>query len=128
MSTSASLHLSTIDAPVERLNDAYFQAVKNIESQTPRKKKPSKAVYGVGDAAQHYYVEFVTLQSQHQGAPPPAHQMVNERLDHLQEVLDQIDDGLKNAISREEHMALVEEQRKTREGVNHLPSFVRTLF
>ena len=90
MSTSASLHLSTIDAPVERLNDAYFQAVKNIESQTPRKKKPSKAVYGVGDAAQHYYVEFVRTQSQHQAAPPPA-QMVNERMDHLQEVLNQID-------------------------------------
>ena len=66
-------------------------------------------------------------QSQHQASPPPA-QMVNERLDHLQEVLDNIDDRLNNAISREEHMTLVEEQRKTREEVNHLLSFVRTLF
>ena len=105
-----------VDAHVERLNDAYSQAVKNIKSQVP-----------VGDAAQHYYAKFVTPQSQHQTAPPPA-EMVNERLDHLQEVLDNIDDRLNNAISREEHMTLVEEQRKTREEVNHLLSFVRTLF
>ena len=109
------------------MNDAYFQAVKNIESQALRKKKPSKAVYGVGDTTQHYYAEFVTPQSQHLAAPPPA-QMVNERLDHLQEVLDNIDVRLNNVISREEYMALVEEQCKTREEVNHMLSFVHTLF
>ena len=98
-----------VDAHVERLNDAYSQAVKNIKSQVP-----------VGDAAQHYYAKFVTPQSQHQTAPPPA-EMVNERLDHLQEVLDNIDDRLNNAISREE-------QHKTREEVNYLLSFVRSLF
>ena len=54
--------------------------------------------------------------------------MINDRLDHLQQVMNQIDDRLNNAISREEHMALVEEQRKTSEEVNHLLSFVRTLF
>ena len=113
--------------PVERLNDAYFQAVKTIESQAPRKKKPSKIVFGVGDAVQHYYVEFVMSQSQHQAAPPPA-QRINERLDHLQQVMNQIDDCLNIVIFREDHMSLVEEQRKTRKEVNHLLSFVRTLF
>ena len=54
--------------------------------------------------------------------------MVNERLDHLQQVMNQIDDRLNNAISRQEHMALVEEQHKTREEVKQLLSFVRTLF
>ena len=92
--------------PVERLNDAYFQAIKTIESQTPRKKKLSKAVFDVGDVAQYYYAEFVTSQSQHQAAPSPA-QMVNERSDHLQEILNQINNRLNNAISREQHMTLV---------------------
>ena len=88
------------------MNDAYFKAVKTIESQAPRKKKPFKAVFGVGDATQHYYAEFVTPQ----------------------QVVNQIDERLNNVISWEEHMALVEEQRKTTEEVNHLLSFVRTLF
>ena len=42
--------------------------------------------------------------------------MVNERLTHLQQVMNQIDDRLKNVISREEHMALVKEQRKKGRG------------
>ena len=59
-----------IDASVEHLNDAYFKTVKTIELQAPKKKKPSKAVFGVGDAAQHYYAVFVMLQSQRSSSGP----------------------------------------------------------
>ena len=60
-----------VDAPVERLNDAYFKAVKTIESHAPKKKNPSKAVFGVGDVSHHYYAKFVTPQYHYQSAPPP---------------------------------------------------------
>ena len=71
------------------------------------KNKPFKVVFDVGDAAQHYYADVVMPQSQHQSAPPLA-QMVNERLDHLQRVMNNIDERLNDVILREEHLAHVE--------------------
>ena len=89
--------LFSVDAPDEEINDAYFQAVNNIESQAPRKKKPSKNVYGVGDAVGVYYADVATPQSQYQVAPPPA-QIVNERLDHLQGSIDRVEARLNQHI------------------------------
>ena len=63
-------------------NKFYLKVVQNIESHAPKKKRPSKIVFGVGDVTQYYHVDLVMLQSQHQSAPHPQ-QMVNERFDHL---------------------------------------------
>ena len=49
---------------MDDLNDVYLKAIKNIESQAPKKKKFSKVVFRVGDAAQHYYADLVLPLSQ----------------------------------------------------------------
>ena len=116
-----------VDAPDEEINDAYFQAVKNIQSQEPTKKKSSKSVFGVGDAAPVYYADVAAPQSQYQAAPPPT-QMVNERLDSLQQSINRVEDRLNSHISREEHDALMEEHRQLRQEVNNMHNFVRTIF
>ena len=52
-----------VDAPMDDFNDVYLKAVKKIESQAPKKKMPSKADFGVGDTAHHYYAVLVLSQS-----------------------------------------------------------------
>ena len=46
-STSRSSYELLIDALVDHLNNLYLKAVQNIESQMPKKKSPSKALFGL---------------------------------------------------------------------------------
>ena len=108
------------------MNDAYFQAVKHIESDEPT-KKPNKSVFGVGDAAAVYYADVVAPETQTQPTPPPE-QFTNERLDELQRAMNQVTQSLQSNIPREEFDRLVAEHRRLSEEVQQLLSFMRTVF
>ena len=90
-------------------------------------KKNSKSVFGVGDAAPVYYADVVAPQSQHQAAPSPT-QVMNERLDSLNQAMARVEERLNSHISREEHESLMEEHRRLREEVNNMFHFMRTVF
>jgi len=84
-------------------------------------------VFGVGDAASVYYPEVATPQSQYQAAPSPT-QVMNERLDSLNQAMARVEERLNSHISREEHESLMEEHRRLREEVNNMFHFMRTVF
>ena len=84
-------------------------------------------MFGLGEAAETYYSDSAASQSQTQETPPPL-QLVNERLDELQQSLNTVTQNMSTNISREEFERLVQEHKRLSDELNHFLGFMRGIF